>query len=62
MVEGTYFFDVDGDQFYAEEGDVITVPGVSAHAFVNVSTGPARRHIMISPGMDAIAFSLLSGI
>lgn len=56
VMEGRYLFEVDGDQFYAEEGDVVTVPGGAAHAFVNVTDKPARQYIMIAPGLDAAAF------
>ncbi len=56
VLEGRYLFEVDGRQFYAEEGDVITVPGGAAHSFVNVTDRPARQYIMITPGLDAAAF------
>ena len=56
MLEGRYLFEVDGEQFYAEEGDVVTVPGGAAHAFVNVTDMPARQYILITPGLDAEAF------
>ncbi len=56
VMEGRYLFEVDGEQFYAEEGDVVTVPGGASHAFVNVTDGPARQYILIQPGLDAKAF------
>lgn len=56
VMEGRYLFEVDGEQFYAEEGDVVTVPGGASHAFVNVTDRPARQYIMIAPGLDAKAF------
>jgi hypothetical protein len=55
-MEGRYLFEVDGEQFYAEEGDVVTVPGGAAHAFVNVTDKPARQYVLIAPGLDAKAF------
>ncbi|WP_111563582.1 cupin domain-containing protein [Rhizobium sp.] len=58
VMEGRYLFEVDGVQFYAEEGDVVTVPGGAAHAFVNVTDRPARQYILIAPGLDARAFFL----
>ncbi|QFY60201.1 cupin domain-containing protein [Rhizobium grahamii] len=58
VMEGRYLFEVDGRQFYAEEGDVVTVPGGAAHAFVNVTDRPARQYILIEPGLDAKAFFL----
>lgn len=58
VMEGRYLFEVDGVQFYAEEGDVVTVPGGAAHAFVNVTDRPARQYILITPGLDARAFFL----
>ncbi len=56
VMEGRYLFEVNGVQFYAEEGDVVTVPGGAAHAFVNVTDKPARQYILIAPGLDAKAF------
>lgn len=56
VLEGRYLFEVDGEQFHAEEGDVVTVPGGAAHAFVNVTDRPARQYILIAPGLDAAAF------
>lgn len=56
VMEGRYLFEVDGVQFHAEEGDVVTVPGGAAHAFVNVTDRPARQYILIAPGLDARAF------
>lgn len=56
VMEGRYLFEVDGEQFYAEEGDVVTVPGGAIHAFVNVTDKPARQYILIQPGLDAEAF------
>ncbi|MBP1851116.1 cupin domain-containing protein [Rhizobium halophytocola] len=56
VLEGRYLFEVDGEQFHAGEGDVVTVPGGAAHAFVNVTDRPARQYILITPGLDARAF------
>lgn len=56
VMEGRYLFEVDGEQFFAEEGDVVTVPGGAEHAFVNVTDRPARQYILIAPGLDAAAF------
>jgi len=58
VLEGRYLFEVDGEQFYAEEGDVVSVPGGCVHAFVNVTDKPARQYILITPGLDAEAFFL----
>jgi quercetin dioxygenase-like cupin family protein len=56
VLEGRYLFEVDGRQFTAETGDVVTAPGVSAHTFVNITDAPARQFIQILPGLDAVAF------
>jgi quercetin dioxygenase-like cupin family protein len=56
VLTGRYLFEVDGRRFFAETGDVISVPGGAAHAFVNVSDAPARQTILILPGLDAVAF------
>ncbi len=56
VLEGRYLFEVDGQRFHAETGDVVTAPGGSAHTFVNVTSSPARQFIQILPGLDAVAF------
>ncbi len=56
VLEGRYLFVIDGEQFYAGEGDVVSVPGGAAHTFVNITDKPARQYIMITPGLDAEAF------
>lgn len=56
VLEGRYLFEVDGRRFYAEAGDVVSVPGGAVHAFVNVTDKPARQYIIITPGLDAEAF------
>jgi quercetin dioxygenase-like cupin family protein len=56
VLEGRYLFEVDGKRFHAETGEVVTAPGGSAHAFVNITEKPARQYILIIPGLDAVAF------
>lgn len=56
VLEGRYLFDVDGQRFHAETGDVVTAPGGVAHAFVNVGDRPARQLVHILPALDAIGF------
>jgi quercetin dioxygenase-like cupin family protein len=56
VLEGRYLFEVDGARFEACAGDVVTVPGGRAHAFVNLGQAPARQFIQILPALDATAF------
>jgi quercetin dioxygenase-like cupin family protein len=56
VLKGRYRYQVGDRSFFAEEGDVISVPGGTAHAFVNVTDVPAEQLILILPGMDAAAF------
>ncbi|RDJ24179.1 cupin domain-containing protein [Bosea caraganae] len=56
VLTGRYLFEVDGKRFHTEAGDVVSVPGGTPHAFVNVSDEPARQLILILPGLDATAF------
>ena len=56
VLEGRYLFELDGRRFHAETGDVVSVPGGAAHAFVNVTDAPARQLVMIVPGLDAASF------
>ncbi len=58
VLEGRYLFEVDGTRFTANTGDVVTAPGGSPHAFVNITDKPARQFIQILPGLDAAAFFL----
>jgi quercetin dioxygenase-like cupin family protein len=58
VLEGRYRFQVDGQSFIGETGDVISVPGGAVHAFVNITDNPARQFIQILPGLDARAFFL----
>jgi quercetin dioxygenase-like cupin family protein len=58
VMEGAYLFEVDGDRFHAQAGDVVSVPGSAAHAFVNVSDIPSRQLVMLLPAMDAERFFL----
>jgi len=56
VIEGRYLYEVDGRRFVAEVGDVVSIPGGAAHAFVNVTGAPARQYILIAPALDAEAF------
>src|SRR5690349_16442630 len=41
VLEGRYLFEVDGQRLVAGPGEVVSVPGGAAHAFVNVTAAPA---------------------
>lgn len=56
VLSGRFLFEVDGERFLAEAGDLVSVPGGAAHGFTNVGDEPASQLVMISPGFDAIAF------
>lgn len=56
VLEGHYLYEADGRRFYAEEGDVVSIPGGVEHGFVNVTDKPARQFILIAPALDAAAF------
>jgi len=56
VLEGRYLFEVDSRRFVAAAGDVVSVPGGSVHAFVNLTEQPARQYIVIVPGLDAVGF------
>ncbi len=56
VIEGRYLYEVDGRRFFAEVGDVVSIPGGAAHGFVNVTDTPARQFILIAPALDAAAF------
>jgi quercetin dioxygenase-like cupin family protein len=56
VIEGRYLYEVDGRRFFAEAGDVVSIPGGVAHGFVNVTDVPARQYILVAPALDAAAF------
>ncbi len=56
VLEGRYLYEADGRRFYAEDGDVVSIPGGVEHGFVNVTDKPARQFILIAPALDAAAF------
>lgn len=63
VIEGRYLYEVDGRRFYAEAGDVVSIPGGAAHGFVNVTTAPARQYIIMTPALDAaVFFTELAGV
>jgi len=56
VLEGRYLYEVNGRRFEVSEGDVVSVPGGDAHAFVNITDQPARPIMLMLPGMDAQTF------
>ncbi|WP_198651552.1 cupin domain-containing protein [Dyella sp. C11] len=56
ILKGSYLMQVDGRRFLASEGDVVTVPGGAAHAFVNVGKTKASQLVLITPGLQADRF------
>lgn len=56
VIEGRYLYEADGRRFYAEAGDVVSIPGGVEHGFVNVTDAPARQFILVAPALDAVAF------
>jgi mannose-6-phosphate isomerase-like protein (cupin superfamily) len=56
VIEGRYLYEMDGRRFYAEAGDVVSIPGGVEHGFVNVTNKPARQFIIVCPALDAQAF------
>ena len=63
VLEGRYLYEMDGRQFYAETGDVVSIPGGAEHGFVNVTDKPARQFILIVPALDAaVFFTELAGV
>jgi quercetin dioxygenase-like cupin family protein len=56
VLEGRYVYESGGERFTAEEGDVVSIPGGTVHAFCNLTDKPARQLVMILPALDATAF------
>jgi Cupin domain len=56
VIEGRYLYRVDGRRFFAEAGDVVSIPEGAAHGFVNVTDKPACQYILIAPALDRAAF------
>ena len=47
VIEGRHLYEMDGRRFYAEAGDVVSIPGGSEHVFVNLTDQPARQFILV---------------
>jgi quercetin dioxygenase-like cupin family protein len=56
VLEGEYLYEVEGKRFRATTGDVVSVPGGTAHTFTNLSASPSRQLVMMLPAMDAMKF------
>jgi quercetin dioxygenase-like cupin family protein len=56
VLKGRYLYEVNGRRFEVGEGEVVSVPGGDAHAFVNITDEPAGQLVMMLPGMDAQRF------
>jgi quercetin dioxygenase-like cupin family protein len=56
VLEGRYLYEIEGRRFFAETGDVVSIPGGAEHGFVNITDRPARQYIFITPALDAAAF------
>ena len=56
VLEGRYLYEANGKRFTAEEGDVVSIPGGTVHAFCNLTDKPARQLVMILPALDAEGF------
>ena len=56
VLQGRYLMRLDDRCFEITEGDVVTVPGGTPHAFVNLSDRPSRQLVLITPGMHADVF------
>ena len=56
VLEGRYLYEMNGRRFFAETGDVVSIPGGAEHGFVNITGGPARQYILITPALDTAAF------
>jgi quercetin dioxygenase-like cupin family protein len=56
VLEGRHLFEVNGRRIEAGPGDVVSVPGGAAHAFLALSEGENRLMVLILPGFDPAAF------
>ena len=56
VLRGRYAMQMGDERFELSEGDVVTVPGGVAHAFVNVSDTASSQLVLITPGMRADLF------
>jgi quercetin dioxygenase-like cupin family protein len=56
VLSGRYLYEIDGERIEVGKGEVISVPGGTPHAFVNITDKPANQFILILPAMDARRF------
>jgi len=56
VLSGRYLYKIGDSTIEVGEGEVVSVPGGTPHAFVNITDKPAHQYIAILPAMDARAF------
>lgn len=56
ILDGRYLFEVDGKRMVASAGELVCVPGGSAHAFVNITDQPASMLVMALPDFHSAEF------
>jgi quercetin dioxygenase-like cupin family protein len=56
ILTGRYLFEVDGARFIARRGDLVSVPGGAARAFVNVTGTGGRQQVFVQSGVDVASF------
>lgn len=59
ILEGTVWFQADGEEYVAEPGDFVFKPRGEWHTFWNASAAPARMLELISPGGLEEAFKII---
>jgi mannose-6-phosphate isomerase-like protein (cupin superfamily) len=50
ILEGEYRFEVDGQEIYARDGDIVFAPKGSRHTFQNIGSRPGRTLTTVVPG------------
>lgn len=56
ILTGRYLFEVEGRQFIARRGDLVSVPRGATRAFVNVTGTGARQQVFVQSGVDVQSF------
>ncbi|WP_036026120.1 cupin domain-containing protein [Paraburkholderia dilworthii] len=56
VLTGQYLFEVDGERTIASAGETVVGPAGSTHRFTNIDKETSRMLVLITPGLDAVAF------
>lgn len=59
IVDGTFLFELDGEEVHANTGDVVQIPPGVRHLYQNIGAEPGRMLLVVAPaGLDEFFIEL----